>query len=195
MTWKPKKPDTIDATSLEMFWEKWGTWISGAVALVLAGVLVYVLIQRWYDSQAAKGRGELENIRAEDPTAKMHLARLARDYGSTPLGPAIQIKLAEALYHEGDYAGVEKTLAGLRGNAAVTPLNRAAADLLLAYAAEEQGNVEEARARYKVVEDDGLYIDEAKHMLGVLDRKPKASVSPAAAVPASEAPKAPETPK
>ena len=199
MTWKPKKQDTLSASTIELFWEKWGTWISGAVALALAVWLVWVLVQKFYDNQASKVRQDLDRVSAEDAGAKMQLARLVHDHGTTSMGPSIQLKLAQVCCREGDYAAAEKALAGLSSNRHLSDVDRAAMDLTLAYAAQGQGNFDEARKRFKVVESDGLYVDEAKHMLDVLDRMSKGPSAPAPATPeapkAPEAPKTPETPK
>jgi len=183
MTWKPKKKQTLDASLLERYWEKYGTWVSGALAVVLAVVLVVVLVNRYYESKAQKGQGELDAVSADDPNALQRLQVLAHDYGETRLDAKIQLKLAQVQFLRGDYPGAEKTLGTLRGSQDLPAVDRAQVDLTLAYVAQEKGEFAEARRRYQVVEDGGLYATEAKHMLDVLDRVQKTLEVP---VPTSE---------
>ena len=173
MTWKPKKKQTLDASLLEQYWEKYGTWVSGALAVALAVVLVVVLMNRYYDSQARKGQTELDAISSEDPNSLQRLQVLAHDYGGTRLDSQIQLKLAQVMYLKGDYEGAEKALLPLRRAAGLSSVDRAQVNLTLAYAAQERGDYAEARRRYKTVEEDGLYASEAKHMQEVLDRVEK----------------------
>ncbi len=197
MTWKPKKQE-VAVTGLDRLWEQYGTWISGAVTVVLAAWLVYVLVGRWNESRLRKGQAELGRIMVDDPGASMRLKALAVDYGNTKVGPQIQLKLAQIMFRAGEYEDAEKTLKALVGDARLTDVDRAQVNLARAYVAQELATqagqkgdlatekslLEEARKRYEVAKEDGLYAAEAKHMLEVLDR-----MNPVPAPAAPEAPK------
>jgi hypothetical protein len=190
MTWKPKKQE-VAATGLAKFWEDYGTWISGAVTVVLAVVLVVVLVRRYNESRLAKGQAELSAISPEDAGARMQLKRLAAEYGDTRLGPQIQLKLALVMCRAGEYEEAEKTLEAVRGDARLSDIERSQVNLTRGYAAQERAAqagrkgdpamektlLDEARKHYEAVKDDPLYGAEAKHMLEVLDRAAAAPVA------------------
>lgn len=190
MTWKPKKQE-VAATGIAKFWEDYGTWISGAVTVALAVVLVVILVRRYNESQLAKGQAELGAISVEDAGSRMQLKRLATEYGDTKLGPQIQLKLALVMCRAGDYEEAEKTLEAVRGDARLSDIERSQVNLTRGYAAQERAMqagqkgdlatektlLDEARKRYEAVKDDPLYGAEAKHMLEVLDRSAAAPVA------------------
>jgi len=158
------------APVLERIWETYGTWITGGVAVVAAAVLVVTLLQRHRENRFLTGVAELEKISEDDPLASMQLEKLELEYGETSLGPRIQLKLAQTLYRGGDYGGAEKLFKQVAENKTAMRLDRLEAGLGLAYVAQEQGNLAEARARYEQVEKDGLYAFEARRMLKLLDK-------------------------
>ncbi len=201
MTWKPKKQQVLAPTALEVYWEKYGTWILGAVTVVLAVVLVSMLVRQYTEGKGRRGQSELSAIQLSDPTAKGQLEKLLLEYGGTKLGPQIQLKEAQVMFRAGkreDLEGAEKMLEGLRGDQRLSTVDRAQVTLTLAYTAMEladgaqkRGETEEARRRYdearkrfEDVEKEELYAAEAKHMLEVLGRMqpvvPPAPVAPAA---------------
>ena len=172
MTWKPKK-QTMELSTVEELWEKYGTWFTGAIAAALAVWLVVMLVGKWQDSRIHKGQAELEGINPESPGASMQLKRLTLEYGGTKMGPSIQVKLAQVMYRTGDYDGARTLLEKLKAEKDVMGVDRAQADLELAYIALEKGDIDEARKRFKVVEDEGLYAFEAKRMIALLDKLQK----------------------
>ena len=172
MTWKPKKQN-VEVSTVEELWEKYGTWFTGAVALALAVVLCVMLYNRWAEGRMRKGQSELEMINRESPGASMQLKRLALEYGDSKLGPAIQVKLAQVMYRDGEYAAAETLLVKLKADKALSGVDRAQANLELAYLAQEKGEVAEALKRFKTVEEDGLYAFEAKRMTALLEKLQK----------------------
>jgi hypothetical protein len=145
MTWKPKK-QAMEASTVEELWEKYGTWFTGAVAVVLAVVLVVMLVNRWTESRLRKGQSELEMI---------------------------EIKLAQVMYRNGEFAAGETLLQKLKADKVLSGVDRAQVDLELAYLAQEKGDVAEALKRFKTVEADGLYAFEAKRMTALLEKLQK----------------------
>jgi len=189
MTWKPKRQAT-PVSAVEALWEKYGTWITGAVAVGLAAWLAVILVGRWQEGKLKKGQADLEQINRDDPGAAMQLKRLQLEYGDTKVGPRIQLKLAQVMYHNGDFPGAEKLLEPLRGNKDLLPVDRAEVNLELAYLAQERGALAEARKRFEVVRDEGLYAWEADQMLKLLDQMEKGKKETTGEG-APEAPKAP----
>ena len=169
MTWKPKKAP-VQPGSIERLWEKYGTWVVGGLAVVLAVVLVVMLFRRHQETRARTGQAELEEINRRLPTAVAQLKRLDFEYGDTVLGPRIRLKLAQALFHQGEYDQAESLFSKLVEDKTLLPVERVQVELGLAYLAQERNNLAEARERFKQLEKDGLYAFEARRMLGVIDK-------------------------
>lgn len=172
MTWKPKKKP-IESSTFDELWEKYGTWITGAVVVVLAAVLAGMLINRYVEGKQKKGQEELEKIDPGAAGTEMQLRKLESEYGDSPLTLRIRLKLAQAMYQNGDYAGAEQVLDKLHGEKSLMALERAEVDLQRAYVAQERGDTDEALRRYEVVEKEGLYASEAKRLIALLDEAKK----------------------
>jgi len=191
MAAKRRKAPTPPHT-LQRLWQQYGTWVTTAVTVVLAVVLVGMLFQRHRERELRKGEAELLAVRVGDPGAAMVLKRLALEYGDTKLGPRIQLKHAQALLRSGDLDEAEGQFARLLQDEAIRPLERVQAHLGLAYVAQEKGHLEEARRRFERVEEDGLYASEARRMLELIDSTAEEKVPEEPAPDASGGTSAPE---
>lgn len=158
------------AASLPHLWEKYGTWVLVGVTAVAVGILVGTLVRQHRQAELRKGEAELAKIARDDPTAAMQLEHLEREYGKTALGSRVRLKWAQALYLSADHEAAERRFNEVLGDEAALPLERAQAQLGLAYVAQEQGRLDEARSRYRKVKEQKLYAPEADRMLAVLDR-------------------------
>jgi len=167
MTWKPKKTP-IQAGSIERIWEKYGTWVLGAVTVVLVVVLAVMFVHRYREGKLRTGETELEGIGRELPTAVTQLRRLEFEYGDTALGPRVQLRLAQVLFWRGEYD--EALYRKLLEDKTLKPLEKAQVNLGLAYLAQERNNLAEARERFEQVRKEELYASEAARMIDVIDK-------------------------
>jgi tetratricopeptide (TPR) repeat protein len=159
----------VAASDLQRFWEKYGTWMSAGVAVVLALLLVMTLYRRHAESRLAEGRVRLDMI-GHDKDDAVRLEALAQEYRGTALEPGIELKLGRVLYRSGDSEAAERRFNNVLESETAHDLDRAQAHLGLAYAAQARGDLAEARKRYEKVREDRLYASEAERMLALLDK-------------------------
>jgi len=196
-------------TRVEQIWKQYGTWIATGVMLVLAVVLVVVLVQRYGERQVRTQRAEFASVSATQMRTEAMLRSMPRggqpdNYGQvrgaaaqaerrirqlliTCSDPGLQaqmeLKLAQMLLKQERYAEAEELLLGLEENETLHLLERVHVRLGLAYAAQGQRKLAEARTRWEGVVEDKLYALEARRQMALIDKTLKSTRKPSPSPP------------
>ena len=156
-------PDDLritDQFDFEVFWEKHGKQVTGAVIAIAALGLILLYWQHQATSRAEEAANSLAH--AADSTA---LQTIARDYPKSPAAAEALARLADLLYRNNRYTDAVNIYEKLIRDYPDHPLAMSS-KLGLAAAQEGQGNFEAAKAQYQQIisTDPRSYIANAAKM-------------------------------
>ena len=170
---------------VEQLWEKYGTWIISGVVLVLLVVLSIVLVRRYLEGKVRQQREEFaavshpidasrlqgpEQLKAYLPQAERELRQQLVSCENPKLRAQIELRLAQILLKQESYADAEAMLVALDANEHLSRVDRALVHLALAYAAQGQNKLAEARTHWERVIADKLYVMEARTQIALIDK-------------------------
>jgi tetratricopeptide (TPR) repeat protein len=158
-----RAPDDLritDEFDFEIFWEKHGKQITGAVIVIAVLGLILLYWQHQTTSRAEEAENSLAH--ATDSAA---LQAVARNYPKSPAAPEALARLADLFYRNGRYPEAAGTYEMLMRDYPNHPLGLSS-KLGLAAALEGQGNFEGAKTQYQQIisTEPGSYVADAAKM-------------------------------